>query len=133
MSALKKNSVILFFMLMQKTIFLNHRIIFNSHGTTLTPEMRGGSETPGKNTTFIPNISETSRYVFYWYFTMQSLNGILFDKTTKTKHKLDVQKDQDLSLKYGKVPYHKTRSGNNDLPGPDNARGSWPPEDSRYR
>jgi hypothetical protein len=81
-----------------KTNVFKPRMIFDSHGTTLTPEMRGGSETPGKNTTFIPYISETSRYVFYWYFTMQSLNGILFDKTTTTKHKLDVQKDLKISL-----------------------------------
>jgi hypothetical protein len=81
-----------------KTNVFKPRVVFDSHGTTLTPEMRGGSETSGKNTTFIPYISETSRYVFYWYFTMQTLNGILFDKTTKTKHKLDIQKDLKISL-----------------------------------
>ena len=44
------------------------RIIFDSHGTLMTPSMRGGSEPVGNNTTWVAYIFETSRYVFYWYF-----------------------------------------------------------------
>jgi hypothetical protein len=74
------------------------RMIFDTHGTLVTPEMRGGTETPGNNTTSIFNIFETSRYIFYWYFVSKTLNGgILFDKTTKTEYKLDM--DGELNIK----------------------------------
>lgn len=68
--------------------FSKPRIIFDSHGTTMSPEMRGGSETPGNNITYIANLFETSRYVFYRYFTMKTQNALLFDRKTNTKHKL---------------------------------------------
>jgi len=74
------------------------RIIFDSHGTVVTPKMRGGSEKVGNNTTFVPYVLETSRYIFYWYFKGESLNGILFDKSTMTKFKLDAQNDLNISL-----------------------------------
>lgn len=65
------------------------RIIFDSHGTLLTPRMRGGSEPTGDNTTFISNILETSRYVSYWYSRWDKQNDrILFDKRTNKKYKM---------------------------------------------
>lgn len=75
------------------------RIIFDSHGTNVTPEIRGGSETGGYNTTFVAYIIETSKYVFYWYFTSEKLNGILFDKTTMTKYKLDPDSELKVKIK----------------------------------
>lgn len=63
------------------------RIIFNSHGTNMTPEMRGGAETPKSSTTAIGYLFETSRYVFYWYFKSDVLNGIVFDKKTKMQYR----------------------------------------------
>jgi hypothetical protein len=82
-----------------KDIFLKPRMIFDSHGTNVTPEIRGGSETGEKNTTFVAYIFETSRYVFYWYFTNETLNGILFDKATKTKYKLDTDSELKVKIK----------------------------------
>lgn len=73
-------------------------IIFDSHGTLVTPEMRGGSEKVGNNTTYVPYVLETSRYIFYWYFKGEPLNGILFDKSTKTKLKLESQNDLKIAL-----------------------------------
>jgi hypothetical protein len=67
------------------------RMIFDSHGTLITPEMRGGSETPGNNTNWIASIFETSRFVFYWYGTRVKRNRILFDKKTNNKYKLDTE------------------------------------------
>jgi hypothetical protein len=82
-----------------KTNVFKPRMIFDSHGTALTPEMRGGSETSGKQTNFIANIFETSRYVFYWYGTRETRIRILFDKKTNTKYKLDTESElkDDLS------------------------------------
>lgn len=74
------------------------RVIFDSHGTHGTPEMRGGSEKAENNTTYVPYVLETSRYVFYWYFKGESLNGILFDKSTMTKFKLDSQTGNEITL-----------------------------------
>ena len=82
-----------------KDNFFKPRMIFDSHGTLLTPEMRGSSETPGNNINFIANIFETSRYVFYWYGTRETRNRILFDKTTKAKYKLDIDSDQKSDTK----------------------------------
>ena len=81
------------------------RIIFDTHGTFFTPEMKAGSEKMKNNTTFIPNIFETSRYVFYWYYTViveqniVNLYGFLFDKKTGTKYKFDVGEDRKIKLK----------------------------------
>ncbi|MCX6262383.1 MAG: 6-bladed beta-propeller [Bacteroidia bacterium] len=81
------------------------RIIFDTHGTFFTPEMRGDSEKMRNNTTFIPNIFETSRYVFYWYYTIivdqkiVNLHGFLFDKKTEIKYKLDIGKEYKIKLK----------------------------------
>ena len=72
-----------------KDNFFKPRVIFDSHGTFFTPEMRGGSEIPGSQTNWISNLFETSRYVFYSYGTMETLNKILFDKTTKKKYNLN--------------------------------------------
>jgi len=81
-----------------KDNFFKPRIIFDSHGTNFTPEMRGSPERPGDHTTFIFDIFETSRYVFYWCYIKGILNGILLDKTTKTKYKLDMQSDLKIEL-----------------------------------
>jgi hypothetical protein len=81
------------------------RIIFDTHGTFFTPEMKAGSEKIRNNTTFIHNIFETSRYVFYWYYTViveqriVNLYGFLFDKKTETKYKFDVGEDRKIKLK----------------------------------
>jgi hypothetical protein len=66
------------------------RIIFNTHGTLVTPEMWGHPDRIGDHTTAIGSIYETSRYIYYYYLEGRSgHNCILFDKTTKTKYKLD--------------------------------------------
>jgi hypothetical protein len=64
------------------------RLVFNSHGTLATPAMRGGTEIPGRDATRIDYIFETSRYVFYWYLTSESINGIIFDRKTEKKYSL---------------------------------------------
>jgi hypothetical protein len=74
------------------------RMILNSHGTLTTPAIRGGSEDVGNHNNYITNIFETSRYVFYYFGSMQTRSRILFDKTTKTKYKLDDQNDQKSAL-----------------------------------
>jgi hypothetical protein len=63
------------------------RIIFDTHGTNMTPEMRGGAETPKSYTTAIGYLFETSRYAFYWYFKSDILNGIIFDKKTRIQYR----------------------------------------------
>ncbi len=82
------------------------RIVFNTHGTLYTPEMKGGSEKIKNNTTtYIPGIFETSRYVFYWYYTViieqkiVNLYGYLFDRRTETKYKFDIDKEYRIRLK----------------------------------
>jgi len=82
------------------------RIIFDTHGTLFTPEMKGGSEKMKNNsTTYIPKIFETSKYVFYWYYTVivkqriVNLYGFLLDKKTNTKYKFDVGEDRKIRLK----------------------------------
>lgn len=82
-----------------KDITFKPRLIFDSHGTLYTSEMRGGSETVGNNTTFIANIFETSRYVYYLFFTRGEPNGVLFDKTKKTKYSLDIDNHLKSELK----------------------------------
>lgn len=69
------------------------RIIFDSHGTLITAEMRGGNESYGTNTNYIANVFETPRYVFYWHGTKEKHNRILFDKSTGTKSKLDMDNE----------------------------------------
>jgi hypothetical protein len=71
-----------------KDNFFKPRIIFDSHGTLITPAMRGGSETPRKDVTRIDYIFETSRYVFYWYRSSESLNGFIFDRKKREKFNL---------------------------------------------
>jgi hypothetical protein len=76
------------------------RLIFDSHGTLTTPQIRGGSELAGNRLTYIANIFETSRYVFYYYFSSgPTRNRILFDKKTSTAHKLNIESElvDDLS------------------------------------
>jgi hypothetical protein len=75
------------------------RIIFDSHDTFFTPEMRGGSETSGNQTNFIANLFETSRYLFYWCGTTDNRKRILFDKKTNTKHKLNTDSELKSELK----------------------------------
>lgn len=82
-----------------KNNFFKPRIIFNSHGTLVTPEVRGGSETSGNHTNFIANIFETSRYVFYYYGTPKTRNRIIFDKATNEKFKLDIDSELKSELK----------------------------------
>lgn len=80
-----------------KANFFKPRMIFNSHGTLFTPEMRGNPKIPYDHTSFITNIFETSRYVFYSYGTRETRNSdppivnVFFDKRTKKKYKLDVE------------------------------------------
>jgi len=82
------------------------RIIFNTHGTLFTPEMKGGSEKMKNNsTTYIPKIFETSKYVFFWYYTViveqriVNLYGFLFDKNINTKYKFEVGEERKIKLK----------------------------------
>lgn len=77
-----------FYVDMQDNLF-NPRMILDSYGTLITPEVRAGSEPVGKHTNYIANIFETSRYVFYYYISSgPTRNRILFDKKTNTKYKL---------------------------------------------
>lgn len=70
--------------------FFSPVIIFDSHGTNMTPEMRGSLNPPSNNVNWIANIFETSRYVFYYYGTSYDRYRILYDKKTDTKYKLDI-------------------------------------------
>lgn len=80
------------------------RMIFDSHGTLSTPKMRGGSETPGNNVNYIATAFETPRYVFYYYISSgPTRNRVLFDKTTKTKYKLDIESELTDDLSGGPV------------------------------
>jgi hypothetical protein len=81
-----------------KDNYFKPRVIFDSHGTLVTPEMRGGSQEVSINTTYVPYVLETSRYIFYWYFKGDPLNGILFDKRTNKKYKLDSPTDMKVKL-----------------------------------
>lgn len=82
------------------------RIIFDTHGTSFTPAMRGGSEKLKDNsTTYIPKIFETSRYVFSMFYTIiveqriVNLYGFFFDKKTNSKYKIDVGEDRKPRVK----------------------------------
>lgn len=72
-------------------------MIFETHGTLFTPEMRGNPELPFDHTSFISNIFETSRYVFYSYGSRETRKGdppivnVFLDKRTKKKYILDVE------------------------------------------
>ena len=72
------------------------RMIFDSHGTLLTPEMRGNPELVNENTSSVYSIFETPRFVFYSYGSRETRNSdppienIFFDKKTNKKYKLDV-------------------------------------------
>lgn len=81
-------------------------IIFDTHGTSFTPEMKSGSEKMKNNsTTYIPKIFETSRYLFYMYYTVNieqrvvNPYGFLVDKKTGAKHEFDVGEDRKIKLK----------------------------------
>lgn len=74
-------------------------MILDSHGTMLTPGMRGGTESYGDNTNFIANVFETPRYVFFWYGTQQTRNRILFDKTTSRKYRLNLDNEAQSTVK----------------------------------
>jgi hypothetical protein len=80
-----------------KDNYFKPRMIFDTHGTLFTPEMRGNPEIPYDRTSFIVDIFETSRYVFYSYGTKETRNSdppiinVFFDKRTKKKYKLDVE------------------------------------------
>jgi len=65
------------------------RIIFDTQGTLVTPEMWGHPERGGDHVTSIFGTYETSRYVFYYYHENRVYNCILFDKKTETKYQLD--------------------------------------------
>jgi hypothetical protein len=82
------------------------RIIFDTHGTLFTPEMKGDSKKIRDNSTsYIPKIFETSKYVFYWYYTIiveqriVNLYGFLFNKKTGIKYKFDVGEYREIKLK----------------------------------
>jgi hypothetical protein len=72
------------------------RMIFDSHGTLFTPEMRGNPELVNENTSSVYSIFETPRFVFYSYGSRETRNddppieNIFFDKKTNKKYKLDV-------------------------------------------
>lgn len=66
------------------------RIIFDTHGTLITPEMIGHPERDVNQITSIRGIYETSRYLFYYYIENNGYNSILYDKTVKTKYNLDI-------------------------------------------
>ncbi len=80
-----------------KDNFFKPRMIFNTHGTLFTPEMRGNPDIPYDHTSFIVDIFETTRYVFYSYGTKKTRNSsipiknMFFDKRTNRKYKLDVE------------------------------------------
>lgn len=89
-----------------KNSFFRPRITFDTHGTLFTAEMKGGSvKMKNNSTTYIPKIFETSKYIFYWYYTViveqriVNLYGFLFDKNTNTKYKFDVGEDRKIKLK----------------------------------
>ena len=68
------------------------RMILNSHGTLNTPEVRGGTESAENHPNYIANIFETPRYVYCYYISSgPTRNRFLYDKTTKTKYKLDIE------------------------------------------
>ena len=73
-----------------KNMSFKPRIIFDTHGTFVTPEMWGHPERIGNNVTSIFGIYETSRYVFYYYWEYRIKNCRLFDKTIKTIYNLDI-------------------------------------------
>ena len=79
-----------------KDNFFKPRMIFDTHGTLLTPEIRGNPEITNEHISFIGSIFETSRYVFYSYASKETRNSdhpivnVFFDKRTKKKSKLDV-------------------------------------------
>ena len=64
--------------------------------------MKAGSEKMKNNTTFIPNIFETSRYVFYWYYTViveqkkANLYGFYLRQEDKDNYKFDVGEDRKI-------------------------------------
>lgn len=71
------------------------RIIFDTHGILVTPEMIGHPERKKENTIALSAIYETSRYVFY-YLSYSKNNDVfynchLFDKTTNTTYELDTE------------------------------------------
>ena len=63
-----------------KDNFFKPRMIFDTHGTLFTPEMRGNPEIPYDHTSFIAYIFETSRYVFYSYGTKETRNSDISNK-----------------------------------------------------
>ena len=73
-----------------KSTSFKPRMIFDSHGTLATPEVRGGSQAFGNQSTYIANIFETLRYVFGYYISSGPIrNRFIFDKITRTKYLLD--------------------------------------------
>jgi hypothetical protein len=90
----------------QKDNSFKPRILFNTHNTYFNLDMKSGAKKIIDNTTtYIPNIFETSRYIFYWYYTMIveqkviNLYGFLFDKKTGTKYAFDVGEDRKIKLR----------------------------------
>ncbi len=76
------------------------RMIFDSHCTLMTPEVRGGLETSGNHANIIANIFETTRYVFYYYISSgPTPNRYLFDKKTKTRYKLEIDSELESKVK----------------------------------
>lgn len=70
------------------------RIIFNTNGTLVSPQMIGLNGVRKNHSTSIEGISETSRYIYYFYTEYingtREEKGALFDKKTKTKYGLDI-------------------------------------------
>lgn len=92
------------------------RMIINTHGTLATSAMRGGTEIPGRDATRIDYIFETTRYVFFWYLTTESLNGILFDRKTEKKYNLNkINPNDDLQSQLQKQGLKDDLSGGPDV------------------
>jgi hypothetical protein len=75
------------------------RMILDSHGLLTTPAIRGGLASFGNNTIYVAYMFETSRYVFCYYGSGELRNGILFDKTTKSKQGLATDNEMNIKVK----------------------------------
>lgn len=66
------------------------RIIFDTHGTSVTPEMWGNPDRTSDHVTGIFGIYETIRFVLYHYSENNVHNCRLFDKKTEKIYNLDI-------------------------------------------
>jgi hypothetical protein len=97
------------------------RIIFGTHNMLTTPP---SNEIARKDRVItIESLSETSRYVFCFYRVYSAGSpedyGLLFDKKTKTKYKLDVEVSPELNMAGGSIDHEKTKIKEDLNGGPD--------------